>query len=110
MAGGHDAAGVEPVARDTGRVGRAGPGSHTRASLGPDRGRSVARAGSPRATVGPTGRDAAVAQRDVRVVADDEVVEQLDVEQAARRERLGGQVQVVGRGRRIARRDGCGRG
>ena len=37
-----------------------------------------------------------IAQRDVCVMADDEVVEQLDVEQAAGRQRLGGEVQVVG--------------
>ena len=48
--------------------------------------------------------DAAVAQRDVRVVADDEVVEQADVEQPAGGERLGGQVQVVRRRRRVAAR------
>ena len=44
---------------------------------------------------GPVERDAAVPQRHVRVVADDEVVEELDVQQAAGRQRLGGQVQVV---------------
>ena len=35
-------------------------------------------------------------------MTDDEVVEQLDVEQTAGREGLGGEVQIVGRGRRIA--------
>ena len=44
----------------------------------------------------PVERDAAVAQRDVRVVADDEVVEELDVEQPAGGQGLGGEVQVVG--------------
>ena len=57
-----------------------------------------------RAPCRPVERDAAVAQRDVGVVADDEVVEQLDVEQAAGGERLGGQVEVVRRRRRVARR------
>jgi hypothetical protein len=37
-------------------------------------------------------------------VADDEVVEQVDVEEAACSQRLGGEVQVVGRWRRIAAR------
>src|SRR5207247_11428892 len=44
-----------------------------------------------------------IAQRHVRVMADHEVVEQVDVEQATGSQRLGRQVQVVGRGRRVAR-------
>ena len=52
----------------------------------------------------PVEGDAAVAQRHVGVVADDEVVEQADVEQPAGGEGLGRQVQVVGRRRRVARR------
>jgi hypothetical protein len=43
----------------------------------------------------PVERDTPVAQRDVGVVSDDEVVEELDVKQTACRERLGGQVQIV---------------
>jgi hypothetical protein len=39
--------------------------------------------------------DAAIAQRDPGVVADHEMVEQVDVEQAAGGEGLGGQVEVV---------------
>ena len=45
---------------------------------------------------GPVERHAAITQRDIRVVPDDEVVEQLDVEKAPGRQRLGGQVQVIG--------------
>src|SRR6266550_3339458 len=52
----------------------------------------------------PVERDAAVAQRDPGVMADDEVVEQIDVEQAACSEGLGRQVEVVRRRRRVARR------
>ena len=59
---------------------------------------------------GPVEGDAAVAQRDVGVVADDEVVEQVDVQQPAGGQRLGGQVQVVRRRRRVAATGGCGRG
>ena len=56
------------------------------------------------AALRPIEGDAAVAQRDVRVVADHQVVEQGDVEQPAGGQRLGGQVQVVGRRRRVAGR------
>ncbi len=35
---------------------------------------------------------------------DDDVIEQLDVEEAAGRQRLGGEVEIVGRGSRVARR------
>jgi hypothetical protein len=48
--------------------------------------------------------DPTVAQRDVGIVTDDEMVEQVDVEKTAGGERLGGQVQVVGRGRGVAGR------
>ena len=67
-------------------------GQYTRS---PGRGRlSVARA-SPAA--GPIESHAPIAQRDVRVVADDQVVEQLDVEQSACCEGFGRQVEVVRR-------------
>ena len=46
--------------------------------------------------------NAPVAQRDVGVVADDEVVEQVDVEQATRRQGLGGEMEIVRLRRRIA--------
>jgi hypothetical protein len=62
---------------------RSGPATE---NGGADRLRSPARAAEG---------DAAFAERDEGVVADHEVVEQLDIEQAAGRQRLGGQVQVV---------------
>ena len=43
----------------------------------------------------PVERHPAIAKRNVRVVPDDEVVQQLDVEESSGRERLGGEVQVV---------------
>ena len=49
-------------------------------------------------------RDAAVAERDIGIVADHQVVEDIDVEQAAGGQRLRGQVEIVGRWRRVARR------
>src|SRR3954452_2044034 len=52
----------------------------------------------------PVEGDTTVAQRNVRVVPDHEVVEQLDVERAPRGERLRREVQVVGGWRRIAAR------
>ena len=59
------------------------------------------RAGAP-AGAAPVEGDAAVPQRDERVVPDDDVVEKLDVEKPAGRERLRRQVQVVGRRRGVA--------
>ena len=44
---------------------------------------------------GPVEHDPAIAQRNVRVVTDHEVVEQPDVEEPAGGHRLGGEVQVV---------------
>ncbi len=61
------------------------------------RGRPAARAGL-RAIEG----DAPVAQRHERVVPDDEVVEQLDVQQPAGRQRRRGQVEIVRGGCRVA--------
>ena len=75
-------------------------GQYTRSPRPPAGYQSVARV----AAVGPVEGHAPVAQRDVRVVADDQVVEQLDVEQTARGEGLGRQVEVVRGGRRVARR------
>jgi hypothetical protein len=46
--------------------------------------------------------DAAIAQRDPRVVTDDEMVEQVDVEETPRCQCLGRQVEIVGRRRRVA--------
>ena len=118
-------AGGSFVRRGRGFGGRgAGAGRRRRSRGGPRGGiHSPGRAGSPRSIPGrpwrgrraaqsaararvarPVERHAPVAQRDVRVVADDEVVEQLDVEQPAGRQRLGGQVEVVRRRRRVARR------
>ena len=93
--------------RDRGRVtpmaagsGRAGPRSIPEARrsgrrASPAAGASQAYARRPARRRRPIEGDAAVAQRDVGVVADHEVVEQVDVEQPAGGERLGGQVQVV---------------
>ena len=69
----------------------------------------MARAGTPSgrrwwAQAGPVEADPTVAKRHVGVVADHEVIEQVDVQEAARRERLRGQVEVVGRGRGVAGR------
>src|SRR6266705_1587682 len=47
-------------------------------------------------TRGPVEGDAPIAERHVRVVADDEVVEQGDIEQSSCRQGLGREVQVVG--------------
>ena len=44
---------------------------------------------------GPIERHAAVAQRDVRVVADHEVVQQVDVQEAPGRERFRCEVQII---------------
>lgn len=52
--------------------------------------------GGPRAPLGPIERHAPVTQRDIGVVADHQVVEQLDVEQPAGGQCLGCQMQVVG--------------
>src|SRR5689334_19504513 len=52
---------------------------------------------------GPVERDTSVAQRHESVVPDDEMVEERDVEQAARRDRLRREMEVIGTGRRIAR-------
>src|SRR6185436_10034042 len=75
------------------RVERGKP-EYSRAASG-GRGRTVA---------GAVERHAPVPQRDIGVVADDEVVEDVDVEEAARGEGLGGEVEVVRRRRRVARR------
>ena len=66
--------------------------------------------GRPSVGCRPVERDAAVPERDVGVVPDDEVVEQLDVEQAAGRQRLGGEVEVVRATASGRRTDGCGPG
>ena len=50
----------------------------------------------PGGPLGPVERDAAIAQRGVGIVADDQVVQQGDVQQPAGRQRLRGQVEVVG--------------
>ena len=99
---GEGTAGVERVARNTGRVGRAAGAVYPVASSGPEVSRR--RRAVPGLDLGPVERHAAVAQRDVRVVADDQVIEQLDVEEPPRRERLGRQVEVVRGGCRVARR------
>jgi hypothetical protein len=44
----------------------------------------------------PVEGHAAIAQRDPGVVADHEVVEEIDVEEAAARQRLGREVEIVG--------------
>ena len=81
-------------------------GPLTLSAMGSRRANLSIRAPTGRATARrrPVEGHAAVAQRHVRVVADDEVVEQVDVEQAAGRERLGREVQVVRGRRRVARR------
>ena len=76
--------------------GLIGSGSST---LGPRPTEGELLVGGPGARPRPIEGNAPVAQRHVRVVADHQVVEQLDVEQAARGECLGRQVQVVRRGR-----------
>ncbi len=48
--------------------------------------------------------DAAISQRDVCVVADDQVIQHFDVEEQAGREGFGGEMQIIRRGCRIARR------
>jgi hypothetical protein len=47
--------------------------------------------------------DAAIAERDVDIVTDDEVVENLNIEEAARGDGFGREMQIVGTRRRVAR-------
>src|SRR6476646_7916261 len=89
---------VSSGSRGTRAVSGGQPGQYTR-SLRRDR-RSVGPAG---VDLGPVERHAAVAQRDVRVVADDQVIEQLDVEKPPRGKCLGRQVKVIRGGGRVAR-------
>jgi hypothetical protein len=51
---------------------------------------------------GPVEGDPPVAQRDIGIVADDQVVEQVDVQQPPGRQRLGREVEVVRAWRGIA--------
>ncbi len=78
---------IDIVARLAGPRAPRSPGRESRAAP-----RSVGRS---RCRPGPVKGDATVPERHVRVVADDEVVEELDVEEAAGRQRLGREMEVV---------------
>ena len=84
----------------TARAGSARRAVSAHGEAAPDGGSSASR-GAQAVGPGPVERDAAIAERDERRVADHDVVEQLDVEKPARRERLCGEVQVVRAGCRI---------
>jgi hypothetical protein len=102
-------AGMGPLSAPVGGSGRERPrsipeappdsGCRAHAALACPRTRLAGRRSGP-VRGGSRGRrpiegDAAVAERDVRIVADHEVVEQGDVQQASGGEGLGGEVQVV---------------
>ncbi len=72
------------------------PSGHGLERVEPGRvGAEFARQSAGPPTLRPIEGDAAIAERDERVVSDDEMVEQVDVEQSAGGQRLGRQVEVV---------------